>query len=152
MQITTFVRLAVYSSLLAPLAHAAGPAGKRFGGMAPQQTFTFEVEDRQSFETRGETTVQTFRVPKGIPKFDVGQRVKFRIGDKGELKGPGFTLRLEQGNRDYNQYLSAVTRKNPIEDTALLTKTNSGGVQQIAFYFYHEKRSGSSYSVTYLLK
>jgi hypothetical protein len=152
MEITSLFRLTVYSSLFASFAHAASPAGKRFGGLAPEQTFTLRVEDRRCFQTKGGTTVQSFRIPPAIPRLNVGQKVKFTVGNKGELKGPGFTLRLEQGYRDYNQYLSAVTRKNPTEDTALLTKNGSSKVRQVALYFYHEKAPGPSYSVTYLLR
>lgn len=133
-------------------AQAAGPAGKKFGGFAPKQTFSFKVEDRQAFEHKGYETVVTFLIPAAIPKFNVGQTVKFTIGKKGQLQGPGFSLPLERDNKGYNQYLTSSTRKNPTPDTALLTKASSGKVQQVAIYFYNKKVKGQSHSVTYVLK
>lgn len=130
----------------------AGPIGSRLGGFSPGQTFTLTVEDRQCFQTKGKKTVQTFIVPTGIPKFDIGQTVKLTIGKKGQLKGPGFSLAFEEGNRDYNEYLSARTVKNPTPDSALLTKDSPREVQQVSFYFYDKKTKKESYSVTYLLR
>ncbi|WP_345716018.1 hypothetical protein, partial [Luteolibacter yonseiensis] len=134
MKIITLIRLALCALLITATAHAA-PAGKRFGGFAAKQTFTLTIEDRQSFETQGSETVASFRIPAGIPRFNVGQTVKFTIGRKGELKGPGFSLPLDQDNSDYNQYSSASTAKNPAQNTALLTKTSAGTTQQIVIYF-----------------
>ncbi|GAA5125266.1 hypothetical protein JIN84_13860 [Luteolibacter yonseiensis] len=152
MKTITLVRLAIYASLLIGPVHAAGPAGKRFGGFAAKQTFSFRVQDRQAFESKGSATVQTFQIPTGVPKFGIGQKVKFTIGKNGQLQGPGFSLPLEQGNNGYNQYLTQATPKNPTPDTALLTKTSSGKARQVALYFFHGKKPGSRHSVTYLLK
>lgn len=143
---------ALCMAIFSASAHAAWPIGKRFGGFTPKQTFSFKVEDRQSFESKGSVTVQTFLVPAAIPKFNVGQKVKFTIGAKGQLQGPGFSLPLEMDNKDYNQYLTSPTRGNPIPDTALVTKASSGKVRQIALYFYDKKAKGPRHSVTYLLK
>jgi hypothetical protein len=152
MKIIPLVCLAICMAFVSALDCAAGPIGKRFGGFTPKQTFSFKVEDRQSFESKGPVTVQTFLIPAAIPKFNVGQKVKFTIGAKGQLQGPGFSLPLEMDNKDYNQYLTSPTRGNPIPDTALLTKASSGKVRQIALYFYDKKARGPSHSVTYLLK
>lgn len=152
MKTTPLVRFAICMALFTSSAHAAGPVGKRFGGFAPKQTFSFKVENRQSFESKGSVTVQTFRIPATIPQFKVGQTVKFTIGTKGQLQGPGFSLPLELDNRAYNQYLTTPRPKNPTPDTALLTKGSAGKVRQIALYFYDEKVKGPNHSVTYLLK
>lgn len=152
MKINTLTRLAISIVFCTASVHAAGPAGKRFGGFAAKQTFSFKVEDRQSFESQGSATVQTFRIPASIPKFEVGQTVKFTIGRKGQLQGPGFSIPLELENTDYNQYLSTSTGKKPTPDTAILTKTSTDTPQQVVLYFYDAKWSGGSQSVTYVLK
>jgi len=146
------VRLPLYVFFLATPVLTAGPIGRRLGGLSPKQNFTLTVEDRQSFETKGKNTVQVFSIPAGIPDFKVGQKVKFTIGKKGQLQGPGFSLLFEQGYRGYNQYLSEPTRGNPTPDNSILTKTSSGKVRQVALYFYDKKSRSKSYSVTYLLK
>lgn len=146
------VGLSLYALFLTISVATAGPVGRRLGGFSPKQTFTLTVEDRQSYQTRGGKTVQVFRVPAGIPDFKVGQKVKFTIGQKGQLQGPGFSLLFERGYRDYNQYLSQSTRRNPTPDSSILTKATSGKVRQVALYFYDEKSRSPSYSVTYLLR
>jgi len=152
MKTKPLAHFAICVVLFTAAAHAAGPIGKQFGGFTPKQTFSFKVEDRQSFESKCSVTVHTFLIPAAIPKFNVGQKVKFTIGAKGQLQGPGFSLPLEMDNKDYNQYLTSPTRGNPLPDTALVTKASSGKVRQIALYFYDKKATGPSHSVTYLLK
>lgn len=152
MKIITLIRLAIAAVLITASAQAAGPAGKRFGGFAAKQTFTLTVEDRQAFETQGGQTAPTFRIPAGIPQFNAGQTVKFTIGRKGQLRGPGFSLALGENNADYNQYSSISTPKRAKENTALLTKASGDSAQQVVLYFYDTNITGPSSSVTYLLK
>lgn len=152
MKILTLIRLAIAAILLTASAQAASPAGKRFAGFAAKDTITLTIQDRQSYETQGSKTTQTFIVTGAVPKFNVGQTIKFTIGGKGQLKGPGFSLNLGEGNTSYNQYLSAASSKKVNQDAAILTKNTSGGAQQIVLYFYDDNATGPSSSVTYLLK
>jgi hypothetical protein len=144
--------LTLFTVVTSTVVQAAGPPGKRFGGFSAGQTFTLTVEDKQSFHTRGGETVRISRVPTGIPDLGVGQTVRFRIGEKGRLRGPLFSLNLERSYRGYNQYLSRSTARNRTQDTAILTKKSARGVRQIAIYFYENKSRKSRYSVSYLLR
>lgn len=152
MQMISLIRLAVCSVFLTSVTHAAGPAGKLHGGFAPKKTFTFEVQERTSFESNGSTTVISYNIPAGIPNFNIGESVKFIIGKNGQLKGPGFSFPIESGNRDYNHYVTVSTPKNRTPDVAIVTKSTPGTAQQVAIYFYHQKSDGTSYSVSYLMK
>lgn len=44
-------------------------------------------------------------VPGGIPKFKKGQNVKFTIGAKGQLEGPGFSMKFVLDEGFGNSYL-----------------------------------------------
>jgi len=152
MKLFSLIRLAIAAILLTASAQAASPAGKRFAGFVAKEIITLTIQDRQSYQTEGSKTTQTLVVTGNVPKFHVGQTIKFTIGAKGQLKGPGFILNLGEGNADYNQYVSAASAKKVNQDAAILTKNSSGGTQQIVLYFYDDNVTGPSSSVTYLLK
>ena len=89
---TLLINTLACAALFFPLSqvHAAG-AGKTFGGFKAKQTFSFKVSSATSSKTVG-TVVSTVPIPAGFPNFKVNQTVKFTIGSKGQLTGPGFSI------------------------------------------------------------
>ncbi len=89
---TLLINTIACAALLLPFSQAqAAGAGKTFGGFKPKQTFSFKVTSATSVRTVG-TKVSKAPVPAGIPNFKLKQTVKFIIGAKGQLTGPGFSI------------------------------------------------------------
>ncbi|NJR43883.1 MAG: hypothetical protein HC767_15720 [Akkermansiaceae bacterium] len=67
---------------------------KTFGSFQPKRTFTLKVASVTGTKQKvGQPPVETpGSVPAGLPKFKVGQTLKFKIGAKGELIGKGFSI------------------------------------------------------------
>lgn len=80
------------AALILPFSQAqAAGAGRTFGGFKPKQAFTLKVAGVSSSKTVG-ASVSKAPIPAGIPKFKINQNVKFTIGTKGQLTGPGFSI------------------------------------------------------------
>lgn len=64
---------------------------KDFGGLNPKKTFTLVVTNVESVDTSTPNR-DTAPIPKGVPTFRLGQKVKFTVGSKGQLMGKGFNI------------------------------------------------------------
>lgn len=89
---TLLIKTLAGAALLLPFSQVqAAGAGKTFGGFKPKQTFSLKVAGVSSSKTV-QGIVSKAPIPAGIPKFKVNQSVKFTIGAKGQLTGPGFSI------------------------------------------------------------
>jgi hypothetical protein len=89
---TLMINTIACCALLLPVSQVqAAGAGKTFGGFKPKQTFAFKVSSVASVRTVG-AKVSKVPVPAGIPNFKLKQTVRFTIGAKGQLTGPGFSI------------------------------------------------------------
>ena len=81
---TLITALVACCAALLPItqAQAAEPAAKKYGDFKPGDTFTLKVASVAPFGTR----------PSNFHVFKKGQKVKFRIGSKGQLTGPSFSI------------------------------------------------------------
>ena len=124
---TLLINTLACAALFLPLSqvHAAG-AGKTFGGFKAKQTFSFKVGGVASSKTVG-TTVSKVPIPAGIPNFKVNQTVKFTIGSKGQLTGPGFSIPfyLKGSSAAANAYTN-VTRGSKESPVVGLVLKNQG--------------------------
>lgn len=140
----------------------AAPAGKtiefaakkKFGDFTSGQKFTFTVDEVVSSKaTLGGVNKKT-PVPGGIPKFKKGQKVKFTIGSKGELKGPGFTIKFEADGGLSNVYVNKPKKGSTQADTATVYKNANNKPAGVALSFFKVTVKGFTptvYSVHYTL-
>lgn len=94
-------------------------------------------------------------VPTGIPKFTKGQSVKFTIGSRGELIGPGFSTAFKTATSDTSVYADKIAGTKLPDTAAVKTSltTKKAVYTQLAFH----KLSGSGfgtkvYFVVYILQ
>lgn len=115
---TLLINALACAALILPFSQVqAAGAGKSFGGFKPKQTFSFKVTSVASVKTVGASASKA-PIPAGIPKFKLKQTVKFTIGAKGQLTGPGFSIPfLKSGSSaGGNGYTNVVagSRESPI--------------------------------------
>ncbi|MES2440726.1 MAG: hypothetical protein V4584_16790 [Verrucomicrobiota bacterium] len=139
----------------APVGKTTQFAAKSFGGFAPGKKFTFIVGEVVSAKaTLGGVNKKT-PVPKGIPKFKKGQKVKFAIGSKGELKGPGFAIKFETDGGTANVYVNKPKKATTLQaDTATVYKDSANQPVGVALSFFKSTGTGfktTVYSVYYTL-
>ena len=65
---------------------------KTFGSFTPNKMFTLELTAKESFKVKPGGARKNSGIPNGVPNFKIGQKVKFKIGSKGQLIGPGFSI------------------------------------------------------------
>ena len=92
-----------------------------FGGWSPGKTFTFTVTNVSSSGTQGTTIINPAPIPKGVPKLVNGQQVKFTIGKKGQLIGPGFNIAFQADAGSSNVYVNK-PKKGASPNTATVHK------------------------------
>ncbi len=168
---TLFAALIVCLSTILPHVHAqqadttpvAASAGfkkkkekKNYGGLNPGKKFSFNVEEAiiAKASLTGSKRIKT--APKGIPNYKEGNKVKFKIGKKGELIGPGFKMKLLKGGVSAisNSY-SSVAKNNGSTvspNVATVYKNAKGKPIAVALTFYKIEIKGyqtATYSATY---
>jgi hypothetical protein len=84
--------IACCAALIIP-AQAVEPAAGKYGAFKPGETFTLTVSSAVNVGTR----------PNDFPDFKEGQKVKFKIGPKGQLIGPKFTINFEPEGTSKNE-------------------------------------------------
>jgi len=156
---TLLLSLFTICALFVPMhqAEAKKPKPKPvYGGFTAGKTFTFTVGEVVSSATSGTQVITPAPPVKGIPKFVAGQQVKFTIGKKGELKGPGFNIKFQPGGDSIaaNIYVNK-PKKNASPVTATVHKDTTTGepiaVSLSFFSFKLVKRVPQVTSVYYVL-
>ena len=135
----------------------AGPAGKTYGGFSAGDKFTLKVYDaycRKSSISGGGLVP----IPSGIPKFKIGQKVKFKIGNKGQLTGPGFSVIFENSD-GYSSYYRTVKQKGFSTSLMGLAHVDKSAItlssHAVVQLYKHVGLGGLNYTVyetTYLLQ
>lgn len=121
---------------------AADPADTTFGDFTAGQTFTLTVTERFTARTKGFRVTKNVAVPDGIPDFAVGDPVKFTIGSKGQLTGPGFSITYRRDEGRTNVYANRPTFRSPSGDGAVVSKSLKDRPVRAALTFYDFKFSG----------
>jgi hypothetical protein len=118
------------------------------GGLAPGTTFTLKIKEVTAIKVDSKGNKQKTSIPKGIPRFKKGQKVKFTIGSNEELQGPGFSFPLVKSYLDRgisaNDY--EVKSGKPVPNGATLYKNSSGKVIEMGFGFVKWNLKSSSAS------
>lgn len=147
--------LPVTQAQAAPAGKSIEFAGKRYGDFAPGKKFTFTVREVICAKATLTGGSRKAPVPQGVPKFRKGQKVKFAIGSKGELKGPGFAIKFEADGVTSNVYVNRPKKGSKIQaDTASVFKDSANKPTAVALTFFKTKGSGFGteiYSVYYTL-
>lgn len=144
--------LPILAGTILPLVPLQAAPGKTFGGFKPGKTFTLTVTDRESIKTTNGDVDRGVPIPSGLPKFKVGDKVKFTIGDKGALRGPGFKIQYEDNSGMRNFYSNEPSGSVGKGDNATVRR---GDKKTATLVFYKYKLSGfklTTNSVTYKLK
>lgn len=153
-QLTLSLLIACASLLPIASAEAAGPVGKTYGNFAPETRFALTVVKRVTTRTKGRDVDRNVSIPKELPGFREGRRIRFTIGKHGQLTGPGFSIDFRKGKRSANVYAEASTKS--LSKGAAATVVKAGDIPTgavISFYkagFYHWRPV--TYSVTYFLE
>jgi hypothetical protein len=126
------------AAVLLPLSQAQA------GNFPKGTTFTMTVTEKVSSKVVGFQIFNKAAVPKGIPNFKVGQKVKFTIGPKGQLmiKQEGVSLPFKQDGGSANVYYIVPTRKKPSGDIGEVFKDTTGKPTGTALSFFKFKYSG----------
>lgn len=121
---------------------AAGPVGKTYGGFSPGKTFTLTVTERSSVRTKGDDADKDVPVPAGWPDFQEGQKVKFTIGSKGQLTGPGFSITFRDEEGRVNTYSNNPSLSGPEGEAATVVKNRNDKPRRATLTFYKLRFSG----------
>jgi hypothetical protein len=140
----------------APAAESAQFKKKNYGGLNPGRKFVFKVEEAIIAKASLGSSKRIKKAPKGIPNYKKGKKIKFKIGKKGELIGPGFKMKLEKGGISAvsNVYTSGISKKSPSTQpsAAIVYKNAKGKPVAVALNFYKVDIKGfqtTTYSVFY---
>jgi hypothetical protein len=125
---------------------------KTYGGWEPGKTFTFTVKTR-TIAKGSLNGVKTSKVPKGIPSFKKGDKIKFVIGKKGQLTVPKkFSLPFKADGGTVNEYYIAPDKDRPQGDIGQIYKNSKdkplGGFLTFSKFVY-EGFNTTAYLVNY---
>ena len=136
-------------------ARAGGAASKTFGGFTAGQKFSLTIMQATSSRAVGTKVEQKTPVPDGVPVFKPKQKVKFAIGKKGELTGPGFSIPLLNTTTNTNSYAKQPTQSTPSPVNASVFRDIKGKPVGVSLTFYQYRVSGTRLTINlvgYVLK
>jgi hypothetical protein len=142
-----FAGLAMIAISCATQALQAAPTT---GNFKPGTTFNLKVISVSSVQTTSAGSV-TVAVPKGIPKFSVGQTVKFTIGKQTQLKAPGVSINFQGASTASNLYVNPINIKLGTSQSGTVYKNVKGMVTGASLNFTKLTQStNTSNAVLYL--
>jgi hypothetical protein len=100
----------------------------------------------------GGREISTKKLPKGVPKFKKGQKLKFTFAKKGELKGPRFSIPLlDSSSTVINSYSNSQSKNfDPkFQITASVRKDSKGNAIGILIDVTKMEIKGVATSTTY---
>lgn len=141
------------AAVLLPFSQAEA---KTYGGFKPGKEFTFTVKEKISVK-KGLTGAATkTAVPSSVPNYNKGQKIKFKIGPKGQLTGPkNLSIPFKDDGGTANVYNYYKTGKNPMTNTGTVYKNLKNKPHGVALFFVRTSGSGFSMkttTVTYTLE
>lgn len=133
------------AAVLLPISQADA---KPYGGFNPGKKITMVVTEKISSKSVNGVLKNNVPVPAGIPDYKVGQKVKFKIGKKGQLTGPdGLSLPYKSGRggvAEANNYLIPPSKSRPEGDSGLIFKDAANKPLNASLFFARFKVSGYS--------
>ena len=143
---TRLVQFIMICGTLLPLtqAQAGGPSGKTIGGLSAGKKFTLTVQSLTSSQSVGTRNKLFVPIPSEIPKFKKGQAVKFTIGTKGQLVGPGFSIPLLSTSASINSYAKLPNLSSLSPNGAGVYKNTAGKPVGSTLIFYKYRIDGAT--------
>lgn len=140
------LRTIACAAVLLPVSQAGaiGLAGKNYYGLNPGKTFTLTVKEAVSTKVTL-TGAGEVPIPKGVPKFKKGSKVKFKIGKKAELTGPGFSMPFLSADAQVSAY-AKTTEKGRTPNIGAIKKDSKLKPVWGEMTFY--KFTGSGFNTT----
>lgn len=139
----------------APASKDISFAAKTFGDFAAGKKFTLQVTEAISTKATLTGVSKKSPVPAGVPNLKKGQKVKFTVGSKGELKGPGFSIAFLKASTVANAYVNKPKKGSTVKaDTATVYKDSLKQPGGAALFFFKTSGTGlktTVNSVTYVL-
>jgi hypothetical protein len=126
-----------------------------FGGFEPFKKFKLTVTKVTSVKRTGAAVIANSPIPAGIPNYRLGEKVRFTIGRRGELKALGLNIAFKNGNPNVNNYLNPVTPPNLDVQGSGIGKGVTGQPINMIINYQKVEGAGSSitiYNVSYILK
>ena len=141
------------AAVLLPFSQAQA---KSFGGFKSGKTFTFKVEEVISAKAVGFNKATKAPIPAGVPKYKKGQKVKFKIGAKGQLIAKGVSIPFKADGGSANVYNSVKRSRTGVSSvTGEVFKNTKNKPTGVALFFQRTKVAGFSTTtntVTYTLR
>jgi hypothetical protein len=128
---------------------------RTFGGFEPTKKFKLTVKKVTSVKRTGFAVIPDAPIPAGIPDYALGEKVRFTIGRRGELKALGLNIAFKNGNRNVNNYLNQITLSTPDVQGAGIGKSVTGQPKNMIINYQKVETPESSpviYNVSYILK
>lgn len=100
----------------------------------------------------GGFTPSGVRIPPGIPKYKVGDKIRFTIDDKGNLTWVDRKLPLYGDYDGFISYKKFPTDTKPYPDVANVYVNSLNKPKNAEIYFYKKKASGTVHTVLYEMK
>ena len=152
-----FLIRTVVAALLLPILSTEASA-KKYGDFKPGYTFTLRVEKVSSVEATGipgSGTTKKVGIPDGLPKFRKGQKVRFRIGSRGQLIFKGAKIPFLEDVGYSNLYRRTKPMSLAATDDGQVIKTKKNKAEAVFLNF--TRRSGGpgrtvTYSLSYTLR
>lgn len=146
---TLFTAL-IFCTALLPMAHSqtVEPARSTYGGFEPGKTFAFNVVKKVTTRTSGTDVTNGVPVPKGIPAYKKGERVKFTIGEKGQLITSEMSMKFDAKSPAANMYVKLADANSGKRHVAIVYKTSGGKPKAVAINFYSINLSGFNPTIT----
>lgn len=119
---------------------------KTYGGFTPKQTFTFTVKEKSCTKQVDLTPAVDASVPAGIIKLNVGQKVTFTIGSKGQLKFKKASLPFLSGKKKYNDYL--LPPAGGLSQSGMVNKNAKGKPIGVSLNYLEVETDGVSRTIT----
>ncbi len=133
----------------APASQLSEFAAKTFGGFKAGYKFTLKVKEVTTIATSG-------KPPGSIPKFKKGEKINFKIGNKGELTGPKkVKIKFQGVSANINEYSSIGKDPLKLSSSGRISKGTTGKPEQGVITFNINTLSGftpNSYQVSYTLE
>lgn len=114
------------------------------------QKFKFKVTQFTSVQASATGQVKKVPIPGGVPKFKKGQKVNFKIDGKGNLTGPGFSIKfLGDSGALSASYANLPSKSNPDSQSGIvIVDSQTGKPDSVSVTFTKVTGSGFGTKLT----
>ena len=127
---------------------------KTYGGFKKGQKFKMYVHEIIKSKAVGTKISKKASIPKGVPKYKKGKKVKFKIGKKGQITAKGLSIPFNSDGGSANIYSRIKTGTTTKAYTAEVFKNAKGKPSGVVLAFVVSKYAGfqtTTTTVSYIL-